>query len=70
MLPKELFNQENYILDIRTIIMIRTKRKRSYFKQLKPIIVALKLFGVMPFTTNTSGIVKKMKLFIYYNLYR
>ncbi|XP_026819078.1 gustatory and odorant receptor 24 [Rhopalosiphum maidis] len=55
MLPKELFNQENYILDIRTIFMIRTKRKRSYFKQLKPIIVALKLFGVMPFTTHTSG---------------
>jgi len=60
MLPKEIFNQEDYILDIRTIITIRTKRKRSsYFKQLKPIIVALKLFGVMPFTTHTSGIVKK-----------
>lgn len=62
MLPKEIFNQENYILDIRAIITIRTKRKRSsYFKQLKPIIVALKLFGVMPFTTHTrtSGIVKK-----------
>ncbi|XP_050058056.1 gustatory and odorant receptor 22 isoform X3 [Aphis gossypii] len=56
MLPKEIFNQENYILDIRTIITIRSKRKRSsYFKQLKPIIVALKLFGVMPFTTHASG---------------
>ncbi|XP_025205086.1 gustatory and odorant receptor 22 [Melanaphis sacchari] len=55
MLPKEIINQDNYILDIRTIMTIRTKRKRSsYFKQLKPIILALKLFGVMPFITHTS----------------
>lgn len=61
MLPKEIFNLENCIYDIRTIIAIRTKRKRLlYFKQLKPIIVALKLFGVMPFTTHTNGIVNKL----------
>jgi len=61
MLPKEIFNLENCIHDFRTIIAIRTKRKRSsYFKQLKPIIVALKLFGVMPFTTNRNGIVNKL----------
>jgi len=66
MLPKEIFNLENCIHDIRTIIAIRTKRKRSsYFKQLKPIIVALKLFGVFPFTTHTSGMVTKLNyLFI------
>eukprot|EP00102_Acyrthosiphon_pisum_P020067 XP_016657277.1 PREDICTED: gustatory and odorant receptor 22-like isoform X2 [Acyrthosiphon pisum] len=56
MISKEIFNLENCIHDIRTIIAIRTKRKKSsYFKQLKPIIIALKLFGVMPFTTHTSG---------------
>eukprot|EP00102_Acyrthosiphon_pisum_P027506 XP_016664716.1 PREDICTED: gustatory and odorant receptor 22-like [Acyrthosiphon pisum] len=56
MISKEIFNLENCIHDIRTIIAIRTKRKKSsYFKQLKPMIIALKLFGVMPFTTHTSG---------------
>jgi len=66
MLPKEIFKLENSIHDIRTIIAIRTKRKRSsYFKQLKPIIIALKLFGVLPFTTHTNGIVNKLNyLFI------
>lgn len=61
MIPKDIFNLENCIHDIRTIIAIRTKRRKSsYFKQLQPIIIALKLFGVMPFTTHPSGIVNKI----------
>jgi len=70
MLPKEIFNLGYCIHDIRTIIAIRTKRKgSSYFKQLKPIIVALQLFGVMPFTTHTNGIVNKLN-YLFIKIYK
>lgn len=37
-------------------IAVRMKNQKStYFKKLKLIIVALKLFGVMPFTEDKNG---------------
>lgn len=65
MLKKKIFILEKSTRhDIRTI-SVRIKWKNSaYPEQLKPILVALQLFGVMPLTNHKNG--KNLTITIYY----
>lgn len=58
-MKKEMFRRKIFIQqhsrEMR-IFTVRIKTKQcAYLEQLKPIITALKLFGVMPLTEHESG---------------
>lgn len=54
MYQKQIYDQE-LSHEIR-IFTVRIKTRHfAYLEQLKPIITAMKLFGVMPFTEHKNG---------------
>lgn len=55
MFLKKIFVRDKSIHDFRTITIRIKYKNSSYLEHLKPIIVALKLFGVMPLTENEDG---------------
>lgn len=50
-----MFVQKNTILNIRRNTTRNRIKKSAYCEQLKPIILALRLFGLMSFTQSKKG---------------